>query len=217
MSLPTPYYSEDNITLYCGDAIELLPDLPEFDLVLTDPPYGVEHPCSFNSRKRSRLARCNDYAQVHGDNKPFDPEPWINQPAILWGANHYASRLPDSDGWLVWDKELPDTLDQSTCELAWSNVVKGCRRFRFLWHGMIRGGEPTALVHPTQKPVELMRWCLSFPWTKGFETVLDPYCGSGPVLRACMDLGKRAVGIEINEDYCKIAVERLRQRVLITA
>lgn len=217
MGLPTPYYEADGITLYCADCIDLIPDLPGFDLVLSDPPYGIDHPCSFSSRKRAKLARCNDYSQVHGDNKPFDPEPWINQPAILWGANHYGSRLPDSDGWLVWDKERPDDLDQSTCELAWTNVVKGCRRFRLLWNGMMRGGEPVALVHPTQKPVELMRWCLSLKWTKDFNTILDPYCGSGPVLRAAMDLGKLAIGIEISPEYCERTVERLRQRVLITA
>lgn len=209
-----PYYDDGRgIVIYHGDCREILPHLPKVDLVLTDPPYGIDHPCDFHSRGRGALALCRDYPKVNGDNKPFDPAPWLAMPCILWGGNHYASRLPDSGGWLVWDKERPDDLDQATCELAWSNVVKGVRRLRYLWNGMIRKGDDE-LYHPTQKPVELMAWCLQLRWTADLETILDPFMGSGTTLRAAKDLGRKAIGIEIEERYCEIAARRLAQEVL---
>ena len=208
-----PYYQDDYCTIYHGDCREILPTLPKVDLVLTDPPYGISHPCNFKKRGRGKLANCSDYPDVYGDEKPFDPAPWMTMPSILWGANYYASKLPNVSGWLVWDKERPDDLDQSTCELAWSNVIKGCRRFRYLWNGMIRKGDEE-LFHPTQKPVALMRWCLTLRWTKDVQTILDPFMGSGTTLRAAKDLRRHAIGIEIEEKYCEIAVKRLQQEVL---
>lgn len=132
---------------------------------------------------------------------------------IIWGANHFAHLLPSGDGWLVWDKERPDDLDQATCELAWTDCVRGVRRLRHLWNGMMRASHED-LVHPTQKPEALMRWCMSLRWTAHFETVLDPYMGSGTTLRAAKDLGRRAIGVEASERYCEIAAARLAQRVL---
>lgn len=207
------YYEDSAVTIYHGDCREILPTLPKVDLVVTDPPYGINHPCNFKTRGRGMLAECRDYPDVYGDNKTFDPAVWISDPCILWGANHFSSRLPDSSGWLVWDKERPEDLDQATCELAWSNVVRGVRRFRYLWHGMIRAGHDV-LEHPTQKPVALMVWCLQLRWTKNFQTILDPFMGSGTTLRAAKDLGRKAIGIEIEERYCEIAAKRMAQEVL---
>ncbi len=210
-----PYYQDSAVTIYHGDCREILLSLPlpKVDLVLTDPPYGISHPCNFKKRGRSNLAECTDYADVFNDNTQFDPSPYIEQPCILWGANYYASKLPDMSGWLVWDKIRPDELDQATCELAWSNVVKGVRRFRYLWDGMLRDGDDL-LYHPTQKPVELMAWCMSLRWTESLETILDPFMGSGTTLRAAKDLGRKAIGIEIEEKYCEIAAKRMEQEVL---
>ncbi len=209
-----PYYQDDAVTLFHGDCREILPTLEagSIDLVLTDPPYGISHPCDFKSRGRGKLAACRDYPDVHGDDSPFDPLLLIQWPCILWGANHYASRLPDSGGWLVWDKERPDDLDQATCELAWSNIVKGCRRLRYMWNGMIRDGDDS-LFHPTQKPVDLMKWCMGLRWTQGCNLILDPFAGSGTTLRAAKDLGRRAIGIEIEERYAEIAAKRMEQDV----
>ena len=113
----------------------------------------------------------------------------------------------------MWDKERPDDLDQATCELAWTDCVKGIRRFRYLWNGMIRAGNET-LVHPTQKPEALLRWCLNLRWTKGFTSVLDPYAGSGATLVAAKNMRVKAIGCEISEDYCRTIVKRLAQEVL---
>jgi hypothetical protein len=211
-----PYYEHGGITIYHGDCRDVLLGLSWFaGLVLTDPPYGISHPTDYRTRGRGALANCKDYVPVHGDAESFDPR-WllsVGDARILWGGNHYASRLPDSGGWLVWDKERPDNLDQATCELAWSDCVKGVRRFRYLWNGMMRAGDDV-LCHPTQKPEALMRWCLNLRWTRDYETILDPFMGSGTTLRAAKDLGRKAIGIEIEERYCEIAAERLAQEVL---
>lgn len=210
-----PYFERDGVTIYHGDAREIVPSLAFDGLVLTDPPYGIAHPTDYADRGRGALAPCRNYAPVHEDDQPFDPT-WllsVGSARILWGANYYAQMLPPMSGWLVWDKERPDELDQATCELAWSDCVRGVRRFRFLWHGMMRASKEP-LVHPTQKPEALMRWCMSLRWTREYTSILDPYMGSGTTLRAALDAGKRAVGIDVSEAYCEIAARRLDQMVL---
>ena len=238
-----PYYDHAGIQIFHGDCREILPQLPKglcitceceladeailaihlaaghelspfLDVLVADPQYGIAHPTDYAARGRGKLAACSNYLPVHGDDKPFDPAHLLalNMPTVLWGGNHYSSRLPDSSGWLVWDKERPDALDQATCELAWSNFIKGVRRFRYLWNGMIRAGNET-LLHPTQKPIALMKWVLTLPWTPE-GTVLDAYMGGGSTLIAAKDLGRRAIGIEIEEKYCEIAAKRLSQEVL---
>ena len=204
-----PYYERDGITIYHGDSREMIRTI-DANVVVTDPPYGIAHPTDYLSRGRGKLARCNDYVPVFDDDKPFDPEPLMRFPSILWGANHYADKLAPSSGWLVWDKLRPDGLDQSRAELAWSSCHKGVRVFTHHWNGMMRASEHGENYHPTQKPVALMTWALSF--TEG--TILDPYMGSGPVLIAARLAGRRAIGIEIEERYCEIAAKRLQQRVM---
>lgn len=210
-----PYYQHGGITIYHGDCREVLPGLSGVNLVLTDPPYGINHPTDYKVRGRGGLTDCSDYPRVFEDDRPFDPTTLLKYPCILWGANYYADKLPPKSGWLVWDKERPDTLDQSTCELAWSNFVKGVRRFRYLWNGCMRAGKD-ALVHPTQKPEALMVWCLGLPWTPD-GLVLDPYMGGGATLVAAKRGGRRAIGIEVEEAYCEIAAKRLAQEVLFPA
>lgn len=159
-------------------------------------------------------APCNDYPDVIGDDEPFDPTPILQLcvPTVLWGANYYADRLPPTGGWLVWDKMRPDNLDQATCELAWTNCVKGVRRFRHLWNGMMRASERGENYHPTQKPVALMRWVLGLRWLPGpGATILDPYMGSGPVGIAAVQLGYSYIGIEKSPGYFAIAQRRIAE------
>jgi len=209
-----PYYDHKGVTIYHGDCRSILADM-EFSLIVTDPPYGISHPTAFAARGRGNLAACQDFPPVHGDNLPFEPAflQETNVPMALWGANYYADRLPPTSGWLVWDKERPHELDQATAELAWTDFVKGVRVFRHLWNGMMRASENEPLVHPTQKPIALMKWVLSLRWTPE-GTVCDPFMGSGATLVAAKDLGRRAIGIEIEEKYCEIAAKRLSQEVL---
>ena len=211
----TPYYQDTAVTIYHGDCREIVPQLGGFDLLLTDPPYGIGYA---HGGGGGFAARSTDFGgvSIHGDSEPFDPAPWLRfQKVILWGANHFASRLPDSPGWLVWDKR--DGMrgnDQSDCEIAWSNVYRTARIHRQAWNGMITTGEQRGKrrVHPTQKSVELMTWCISL--AGDVQTILDPFAGSGTTGRAAKDLNKTAVLIEKEERYCEIAASRMSQEVL---
>lgn len=213
-----PYYQDDYVTIYNANCYEILKDLPKCELLLTDPPYGISHPTDYKTRRRGGITECrNDYAPVTGDDEPFDPTPFLGiaDKHIFWGANYFANKLPNVSGWLVWDKMRPDELDQATCELAWSDCVKGVRRFRQLWNGCMRQKDKgEEYVHPTQKSLDVMRWCLSLKWTKGVKTVIDPFGGSGTTGRAAKDLGIKCILIEIEEPYCEISANRMRQEVL---
>jgi hypothetical protein len=218
MSLPEPYYDDPKagITIYHGDCREILPLLGRFDLLLSDPPWGVNIDTANHSRKRGVRAVGHDHPPCAGDNEPFDPVPAlsVSERAILWGANNFADRLEPSPMWLVWDRVTGEK-DMTDAELAWvrGHRFRTVRTFRHQWAGVLRASENAMRVlHPMQKPVALMSWCLSFfPEAK---TVVDPYMGSGPVAKACKDRGLRYVGIELVEKYCEIAVNRLRQEVL---
>lgn len=206
-----PYFEKNGVTLYHADCRDVLPLLApgSVEAVVTDPPYGIAHKCNFGERGRSVLAACNNYEDVYDDDKPFDPSHLLalNLPTILWGGNHFASKLPDSSGWLVWDKDRPDDLDQSTCELAWTNYVKGVRRFKHLWNGMMKASERGLSYHPTQKPVALFAWIIET--FAPFGGILDPYMGAGPCGVACAHKGRSYIGIEIVEEYCEIAARRI--------
>jgi DNA modification methylase len=208
----TPYYEESGITIYYADCRDLLPTLPKLDLVLTDPPYGINE----NPRKiaaREQLAKVRDYGDFAWDKRRpgFIPDVIATaRSSIIFGGNFY--NLPPASCWLVWDKD--NSGDFADCELAWSNLKGAVRKFRWRWNGMLREpGEPKEhRYHPTQKPLPLMKWCLQI--AKLPQTILDPFMGSGTTLRAAKDLGLSAIGIEIEERYCEIAANRLRQEVL---
>lgn len=226
MTLAKPYYDHGGITIYHGDCREILPLLGRFDLLLTDPPYGTGHGKRYASAGRAGAhragrgctARPRDHLDIVGDDAPFEPQHLLGVAgsAVLWGGNHYASRLPDSSFWLAW-KRTP-TAGSGTitdCELAWvgGHRFKTVRLFEHVWAGMLRDSEHDGeWCHPTQKPVALMSWCLNF--FPDARTVVDPYMGSGPVAKACKDRGLRYVGIELVEQYCEIAAKRLAQEVL---
>lgn len=212
-----PYYERNGITIYHGDCRDVLPELETDALLLTDPPYGVQLNTGYASAQRGNLTAAHDYPPVYGDDQPFYPNHLLTFSAIvLWGANYYADRLPAEGQWLVWDKrDGVGYNDQADCELAWTRGTSGTvpRIYRHLWNGMLKASERDARrVHPTQKPVALMRWCIGF--FPHCETVVDAYMGGGSTLRAAMDLGRRAIGIEIEERYCEIAAKRLSQEVL---
>lgn len=221
----TPYYSEPGIAIYHGDCAVIAPTLGRFDLLCTDPPYGIGvrtkgRGCSDVNRRGGRqLWTSHDRDPVHGDDHAFDPTPILSLAprAVLWGANNYASRLPDSSCWLVWDRKCGRAADSeiTDCELAAiiGHRFKTVRIFRHMWAGYQRDSEVgDKVMHPTQKPVALMSFCLAmFPEVR---TVVDPYMGSGPIARACKDRGLQYVGIERELKYCEIAVRRLAQTTL---
>jgi DNA modification methylase len=211
-----PYYDCDGITIYNADCRQVLPFLPKFDLLLTDPPYGIGEARNDNE-SRSCLARSKNYGKADWDDAP--PARWFIESAketanlqILWGGNYYG--LEPSSCWLVWDKDN-GVNDFADCELAWTNLQKAVRKFKWKWQGMLQekmGDKKENRVHPTQKPLALMRWCLSL--VPDSQTVLDPFMGSGTTLVAAKMEGRSAVGIEINESYCESAAKRLQQGML---
>lgn len=217
--LPLPYYQDDAVTIYHGDSRRILRalDTSDVDLVLTDPPYGVSLNTGYRTAKRGPLAGATDYPAIEGDHEPFDPSHVLGFPnLVLWGVNYYADRLPAYGQWLIWDKRDGVAFnDQADCELAWTRGTTGTvpRLFVHRWNGMLKASERNEQrLHPTQKQVALMKWCLGFyPEAK---VILDPYMGSGTTLRAAKDLGRKAIGIEYEATYCEIAARRCAQEVL---
>jgi DNA modification methylase len=206
-----PYYDKDGITIYHGDCRDILPHLPKVDLVLTDPPYGIGEARAKN-KSRSCLAFAKDYGDSAWDDEPIRFEIlWelltMGQYGCCFGGNYYP--LPPTPSWLVWDKQNGDN-DFADCELAWTNYGCAVRMISHLWHGMLRKGKEERF-HPTQKPVDVIKWAIEL--APKSETILDPFMGSGTTLRAAKDLGRKAIGIEIEEKYCEIAVKRLAQEV----
>lgn len=218
-----PYYDEGGITIYHGDCRTILPEVWfGVDLLLTDPPYGINLQTNYRERQRTALAQCNDYPPIEGDSEPFDPSHLLRFPKmVLFGANYYADKLPPSASWLIWDKLAGLTSgrdigfnDQADVELAWTNCGGPARLIPIRWMGAMKGTEQQERrVHPTQKPVALMAKIIDLYCPPG-GLVLDPYAGSGSTLRAAKDLGRRCIGIELSEAYCEIAARRLSQEVL---
>ena len=207
-----PYYQDDHCTIYHGDCRDILPALPTPDLLLADPPYGIAIETDSSSRSRRSLGI--NHPPVHGDDEPFDPSHLLgaSRRVVLFGANNYCDKLPPSQAWIVWDR-MSGGSNTADAELAWTNLGGTVRTFRHLWNGVLRDSEIGFHVHPTQKPVRLMSWVIARATSDG-DLVIDPYCGSGPTLRAAKDLGRKAIGIEIEERYCEIAAKRLAQEVL---
>lgn len=198
----TPYYDDGQITIYHGDCREILPTLEPVDLVLTDPPYGI----GINDHQYMKLGKGKkNYMQGSWDERQ-DVRPLLSAAryVCIWGGNYYADQLPPTNDWLCWHK-LNDGRSFSEFELAWTNFGKNARHFQRHWSGEEKN-------HPTQKPLVLMRWCISL--APQAETILDPFGGSGTTARAALDMGRRCILIEREERYCEIAVSRLSQQVL---
>jgi len=226
-----PYYEQDGITIYHGDCRAVLPRIApprtgsaSFDLLLTDPPYGIKMAKSGRvgtsastgfSGKTGKMVEVRDYGASAWDDKTADEGVAVARGLcrhqIIFGGNFYD--LPPSSCWLVWDKD--NTGDFADCELAWTNLKKAVRKLTYRWNGMLQepGVPRTIRVHPTQKPEAVIRWAL-MQAPADVKTVLDPFMGSGTTLVAVKRLGRRAVGIEVEEKYCEIAAERLQQGAL---
>lgn len=204
-----------NSIVYLADAAAVTVTIGPLDLLLTDPPYGIGE-SSKNHKSRNRVKGgkriiSTDYGSDEWDHAPPSAELIAEvmrtaERSIIWGGNYFG--LPGASKWLVWDKE--NSGDFADCELAWTNLPGSVRIFRHMWNGMLRASERnTPRVHPTQKPVALMEWCITQAGN-GIETVFDPFMGSGTTGVACANLGKSFVGIEREKKYYDIACERIK-------
>lgn len=212
MNPPFPYHVEHGITIYHGDCRQILPLLGSFDLLMADPPYGINAGDQRQQKSRTKLALARDYGENDWDRQPV--EPWVIglvrsmcEKQIIFGGNYYD--LPPCKGPLVWDKE--NSGDFADGEMAWNNLGCALRIKRHLWNGMIRKGQEERF-HPTQKPVEVIQWAIQLAGE--VETILDPWAGSGTTGVAALNLEKQCVLIEREERYCEIAARRLQQGVL---
>lgn len=194
-----------------GDCLEVLPTLGKVDAVVTDPPYGVNNDCDYTRFTGGLAPNHHHHHGIYGDDKPFDPSPWLEFPeVILWGYQHFARSLPTGTV-LVWNKKAPNQLGTflSDCELAWMKGGVGVYLHNHIWHGFDRQTERGGTVlHPSQKPVALLEWCLR---KIDGETILDPYMGSGTTLVAAVRAGRSAIGIEIEPRYFDIACRRIEE------
>jgi len=206
-----PYYETKLGKLYHGDCLEIMPQLEPVDLVLTDPPYGIGEDGGLKARYRKGDGRTKGivkHAKINWDSKrpskqAFDMMIEKAEIVMFFGGNYFADLLPASSGWLYWDKRMGG--DFSDGELIYTNRKAALRSLSIHPFSGLRGGKDRK--HPTQKPVAVMLWCLSF--VPDAETVIDSYFGSGTTAIACERLNRKWIGIEISEEYCEIASKRI--------
>lgn len=196
----------DDVILYQGDCREIMPTLGRFDAVVTDPPYGIGK----DGQKKSK--------GKHGGRKEHEFLGWDAQRPqkqtfetiiscadnhVIWGGNYFADYLPATGKWLVWDKG--QRINQSDGELAWTSANGALRIFEKNRVALLLEGAE----HPTQKPVEVMRW--SILQFDDLNSILDPFMGSGTTGVAAVKLGRKFTGIELEPKYFDIACKRIEQ------
>jgi len=207
------YYQDQHITLHHGDCREIAPTLGRFDLLLTDPPYGIKW--SGTGFKKQPLLD-------HEEAKTWDEKPdrdtllmlkELAKHSIFWGGNYLCDVLGCFVCPLIWDKETGAN-PFADGEMAWTSFKSGTMRiYRHQWCGAFKDSERGVRnEHPTQKPIELMKWCIGL--TPEPKTIFDPFAGSGTTGRAAKDLGLHCTMIEREERYCEIAAKRMAQEVL---
>ena len=201
--------------LILGDCEAILPELGRFDCVVTDPPYGID----IGGAKAiggANIVHPKEYGIHTWDKTGLTNAQWqaicgVTDYWIVWGGNHLANVLGASAGVLVWDKKCQNGWDDtfSDAEIAWTNVLTRAKAFRHRWVGAFRDSERGANVreHPTQKPIALMEWCLSF--VPDAQTICDPFMGSGTTGAACARSQRKFTGIEREQKYFDIACKRI--------
>lgn len=209
-----PYYQDDYCTIYHGDCRELIDELFTYSrtAIITDPPYGI----AFEGYNHGRVA--GDKSDELAEWLMHWIDTWGDVTAVVFGINHFSQYAGQVGRWIVWDKRCDESADKmfgAPFELAWVNGddAPGCI-YRIQHGGVVNADGPgVKRVHPTQKPTTLITRIIK-DWAGECDTILDPFMGSGTTLRAAKDLGRKAIGIEIEERYCEIAAKRLAQEVL---
>lgn len=207
--------------LYCGNSLELLAaGKLKCDAIVSDPPYGIGFHCGVGNGRG--IAAPRNTGKIIGDDVPFDPSPWCkhagDKPIVLFGADHFKTRLPEGGRFICWDKSCGQgAANQFTdAEFAWTNRRNPRAIFRHFWMGATRSDDgfdskTSARAHVSQKPVNLMVWCIEHARIGLDKIVLDPYMGSGSTGVACMMTGRRFVGCEIDPDHFAVACSRIEK------
>lgn len=202
-------------TLYLGDCMDILPTLDKVDAVITDPPYGIgadkgkKGAIPFKGGKPVERAWHpeNTWDKERPKKEIFDLMIKKSDKSIIWGGNYFADWLSPQGKWLWWDKcqTMPTYGDG---ELAWTNL-SGTTPKKFTWANNKIFADRTVRHHPTQKPLELMAWCIEQAGNP--ETILDPFMGSGTTGVAAIQMGRKFIGIEREPKYFDIACKRIEQ------
>lgn len=202
------YYHEPgppDIKIYCGDCLEIMPLLPNVDLVVTDPPYRDEkdNQPTMDMRKNGGM---KDFGGKLTEEQ-FKSILERSKHQIIWGSNNFGF-LPSHKGFFVWKKQIPEDFTMSMAELAWvsESVMTISKVYECPSNAEYRH-------HPTQKPLRLIKWCITQPKDNALA-ILDPFLGSGTTLVACKELKRNGIGIEINPKYCEIAKKRLQNTIV---
>lgn len=205
----------------CMIAMSRYPD-KYFELAIVDPPYGIRQD-GHRENNRSKLALSKNYHkalwdQSAPDNKYFKELRRVSSNQIIFGANHFISKIPyDSSCWIVWDKDRSGHFADS--ELAWTSFDSAVRNFKYMWNGMLQQDmkNKEIRIHPTQKPVALYRWLLK-NYAKPGDKILDTHLGSGSSRIAAHEMGFDFTGFELDKDYFEAQEKRfakyLQQGVL---
>jgi DNA modification methylase len=194
----------DDVTLHLGDCREILPTLGKVDAVVTDPPYGIGRDGQNKTTGGNGGRKAYEFKgwdQSRPAPEVFDLIRSASDNQVIWGGNYFADLLPATGKWLVWDKG--QRINQSDGELAYTSQNGALRIFTQNRVALlIEGAE-----HPTQKPIEVMAWSVrQFPEAR---TILDPFMGSGTTGVACVQLGRKFIGIELDPGYFDIACRRI--------
>lgn len=201
----------------CVQGMKRYPD-KYFDLAVVDPPYGIGED-GLKNHSRGSLTKPKLYTPKKWDSSPpnkeyFDELIRVSKNQIIWGANHFISKVPyDSSCWLVWDKQNGEN-DFADCELAWSSFKTSVRKFTFRWAGMLQGNmkQKEHRIHPTQKPVALYDWILHH-YAKPGDKILDTHLGSGSSRIAAHKAGLDFTGFELDPDYYTQQEKRFKEFV----
>lgn len=198
-----------------ADCMDILKELPDkcIDLVLTDPPYGINIVESLQKQKKSTTSMFNMCKGIVGNGewdksipnkRYFEQILRVSKNQIIWGGNYFLEYLHNTRAFLVWDK-MNGTNPMADCELAWTSFDSSIRKFSM--HHFSKGYG--IKEHPTQKPLKLFEWCIN-NYSNENDLILDCFSGSGTTAVACHNLKRRFICIEKDKDYWKASVERLR-------
>ena len=199
--------------LYEGDCLEIMPQIGKVDAVVTDPPYGIFKKSSGDGKMFGKdTIYSHDTKAAGWDQKPnagvFDMITTMPR-WVIWGGNYLCDMIGPSAGTFIWYKRTGGN-SYADAEIAWTNATGTSRLFDHQWCGAFKDSERgLRAVHPTQKPVALMRWCLGF--LPDAKTILDPFMGSGTTGVACVKTGRSFIGIELDPDYFDIACRRIQE------
>lgn len=193
--------------LILGDCLDVMPYLEGVDACVCDPPYGIgassKKFTNGNSKTAQSYSRDVCWDTKTPDRVVMDSVLKKAKSCIIWGGNYF--NLPPSRGFLIWDKTIHGN-SYADCEMAWCSMDMNARIKPLNMVATTLDGR----VHPTQKPVKLMEWCITH-LPKDTETILDPFMGSASTLVACAKMGRKSIGIELDPDYFEIACKRVQE------